>query len=74
MKRDARVALIESVMPETTEAGLGNWMDLHMLTCVGGRERTAAEYSELYMQTGFELEQIIPTPSPLSIIFGRPKS
>jgi len=32
------------------------------------RERTAAQFRELYNQAGFELEQIVPTPSALSIV------
>jgi hypothetical protein len=50
---------------------MGKWMDVNMLVMAGGRERTAAEFGELYDQAGFELEQIIPTPSPLSIIVGK---
>lgn len=38
-----------------------------------GDHRTAAEYRELYAKAGFELELIIPTPSPPSIIIGRPQ-
>ena len=74
MKPDARLVLLETVIPESAESTLGKSMDLVMLTLVGGRERTANEYSELYAKAGFQLEQIIPTPSPLSIIVGRPAS
>jgi len=35
------------------------------------RERTASEFASLYEQAGFELEHIIPTPSPLRIIIGK---
>jgi hypothetical protein len=45
-----------------------------MLTIAGGQERTAAEFSGLYDKAGFELEQDVPTPSPMvSIIAGRPR-
>jgi hypothetical protein len=36
----------------------------------GGRERTAKEFQELFTKGGFELTNIIPTPSPISIIEG----
>lgn len=36
-------------------------------------ERTAAEYAELYAKAGFELEQIVSTPSPHSIVIGKPR-
>ncbi len=70
----ARLLLVESVIPETAEFDMGKWMDLNMLVMAGGRERTAAEFRELYSQAGFELEQIVPTPSPLSILVGRPRT
>jgi hypothetical protein len=46
-------------------------MDINMLVNQGGRERTASEFRTLYDQAGFELEHIIPTPSPLRIIIGK---
>jgi len=49
-----------------------NWTDVTMLVMTRGRERTAAEYRELMAKAGFQLEQIIPTGSPLSIIIGKP--
>jgi hypothetical protein len=43
--------------------------DLEMLAVVGGRERTAAEYRELYANAGFELTRILPLDSlPWSLI------
>jgi hypothetical protein len=73
IKPDARLMLMENVLPDTPEFAFGKWGDLLMLIMSGGRERTAAEYGELYAHTGFELQEIIPTPSQLSIIIGRPK-
>ena len=70
----ARVLLVESVIPETAEFDMGKWMDVNMRVMAGGRERTAAEFRDLYDQAGFELEQIIPTPSPLSIVIGKPRA
>ena len=71
-KPSARLLVMESVIPETAEFDMGKWMDLNMLAnSSGGRERTAAEFRKLFDQAGFELEQIIPTPSPLSILVGK---
>jgi hypothetical protein len=47
------------------------WLDLHMLVMHRGKERTANEYWELYERSGFELDQIIQTASPHSLIIGR---
>ena len=68
----ARLMLVESVVPETPEFDMGKWMDLNMLVMATGRERTAAEFHELLEQAGFELEEIVATPSPLSIVVGKP--
>jgi O-methyltransferase domain len=46
-------------------------MDVNMLVNTSGRERTASEFRSLYEQAGFELEHIVPTPSPVSIIIGK---
>ena len=67
----ARLALVEWVLSETSDVDAGKWMDINMLVNAGGRERTASEFRILYDRAGFELEQIIPTPSPLRIIIGQ---
>jgi hypothetical protein len=72
-RSDARLMVVESVIPETPEFDMGKWMDLNMMAMATGRERTAAEFRGLFERAGFALEQIVPTPSPLSIvIIGRP--
>ena len=69
---DARVMVVESVIPETPEFDLGKWMDLNMMVMAGGRERPAAEFRKLFDQAGFALDEIVPTRSPLSIVVGKP--
>jgi len=51
---------------------MGKWMDLNMMAMSTGRERTAAEFRHLFRRAGFGVEQIVPTPSPLSIVMGKP--
>ena len=68
---EARLMVVESVIPETSEFDMGKWMDLNMMVMATGRERTAAEFHDLFDQAGFVLEQIVPTPSPLSIVVGK---
>ena len=67
----ARLVLVEWVLTETPEFDEGKWMDVNMLVNAGGRERSAAEFKELYDRAGFELEEIVSTPSPLKIIVGK---
>jgi O-methyltransferase/methyltransferase family protein len=47
-------------------------MDLNMMVVTGGIERTEAEFAELFAKSGFTLSRVVPTPSSLSIIEGRP--
>jgi hypothetical protein len=67
----ARSVLVEWVISETADFDTGKWMDINMLVNTSGRERTASEFRSLYDRAGFELEHIIPTPSPLRIIIGK---
>jgi hypothetical protein len=66
----AKLILVEWVINETAEPDTAKWMDINMLVNAGGRERSAGEFRELYDRAGFDLERIVPTPSPLSIIVG----
>jgi hypothetical protein len=59
------------VIPDTPEFSVAKWLDLHMMVAVNGRERTAAEFSALLEKAGFELEVIVPTASPASVVVGR---
>jgi hypothetical protein len=74
MKPGALLILIEEVVPEPPLPTFGMWLDPHMLVMHRGRERTITEYRELYEQAGFVLEQVVQTPSPHSLIVGRPKA
>jgi hypothetical protein len=73
MKPESRVVLIEEIVPDTPELTWAKWLDLHMLAMAGGKERTVAEYKELYSKSGFDLERVIPTPAGSSLLIGRPK-
>ena len=68
----ARLMVVDSLIPETPEFDMGKWMDLNMMVMTSGRERTASEFRAVFDRAGFALEQIVPTPSPLSIVVGKP--
>jgi C-methyltransferase len=67
----ATVLLVELVIPEHDRDFPGKWADLEMLVNLAARERTAAEYRKLLNQAGFEMTQLVPTASPLSVIQAR---
>ena len=71
-KPTARVILVESLIPDNSEVHPGKWMDIVMLTGVSGRERTKADFEKLFSETGFVLEEIVPTASMFSIVVGQP--
>ncbi len=68
MPDDAKVLIIDAVIPAGNEPHFAKILDLEMLISPGGMERTAAEFETLLKASGFELSRIIPTPSPVSII------
>lgn len=70
MKPGSRVLILDQVIPGPNEASLGKFSDLIMLQLPGGLERTAAEFETLLQQSGFKLNRIVPTKSPVSIIEG----
>lgn len=68
----ARLLLVEVVVPSDTTPSPTKIMDVGMMVMMHGKERTAAEYRELYQAAGFALTQVIPTVSPYCILEGRP--
>ena len=70
----ARLMVVESIVSETPEFDMAKWMDLNMMMMTTGRECTAAEFRVLFERAGFSLEQIVPTPSPLTILVGQPRA
>ena len=46
-------------------------LDIHMLTLLGGKQRTAKEYGDLLRRAGFELLREHPTHSDVSIMEAR---
>jgi hypothetical protein len=73
MKPGGKVLVVEMVVPEGNQPSPSKFLDLQMLLFLPGCERTATEYKELFDKAGFELTQIVPTPSPFSIIEGMAK-
>jgi len=68
MRPDARVLLVEAVIANGNNQDFGKLIDLEMLVSPGGKERTAAEYEELFTRAGLRLTRIVPTKSPFSVI------
>jgi hypothetical protein len=63
-----QVILLEGVVPPGNDPHPSKFMDIEMMVLPGGLERTEAEFRTLFNKAGFELKQIVPTKSPLSVI------
>ncbi len=70
LPENGKLIVIEAVVPESNEMHFSKFMDLNMLVMTGGRERTEAEFRDLYERSGFRLTRIVPTGSPFSVIEG----
>jgi hypothetical protein len=72
MPENAKLILIDCVVPETDEPDFSKFIDLNMLVMTGGKERTAKEFDELLSAAGFKLLRVIPTDLPTAIVEAQP--
>jgi len=63
-----RVLVCEMVIAPGPERLAALALDVEMLVGAGGRERTEAEFSELFAAAGLRLEQVIRTPTPIRLL------
>ncbi|MGH7998640.1 MAG: methyltransferase [Brasilonema sp.] len=68
MAENAKLLLLEKVIPPVNQPSMSQWLDLEMLVMGAGRERTEMEYRELLAAAGFMLTKVIYTQSPIDII------
>jgi hypothetical protein len=68
MRAQAKLLVIEVVLPLVDDPAFGSLLDLNMLVMSGGQERTKDEYCRLLESSGFRLTQVIPTLAPVSIL------
>jgi hypothetical protein len=73
MAHDARLLVIEQVVPPGNEPSPSKLYDLHMLVLSGGRERREDEYGDLLTASDLRLARIIPTGVPRSVIEAIPR-
>jgi hypothetical protein len=72
MSEEARLLVVERVIPPGNEPAFGKLMDLTMLTVHGGRERTRAEFRRLFAAAGIELTRVVATAADVGVIEGSP--
>jgi hypothetical protein len=64
----AKLLLIEMLVPDDPGPDWSKMLDIHMLTLFGGRQRTQQEYEALFAQSGFVLKREIDTQAGISIL------
>ncbi len=68
-----RLLVIEMVIQQGNgQQVAAKFLDLNMLVLPGGMERTEGEYRALFAKAGFDLVRIVPTPTEVSVVEGRP--
>jgi hypothetical protein len=70
MAPDGKVLVVEMVLPSGAEPRLAALLDLNMLVMNGGRERTEAEFRQLFDAAGLHVTRLIPTLAPQWVIEG----
>jgi len=72
MAPDARLLVIERVVPAGNGPSEAKLFDINMLVVAGGRERTEREFGALFRDAGLTLERSLSTRSPLTVIVATP--
>ena len=73
MTPGGRVVVVEMLLLEAGGQPFAALLDINMLVCLTGKERTAAEYAELFRQAGLQMAGVTPTHSPIAVIEARPR-
>jgi hypothetical protein len=71
MSPTATLVVIERVIGPPNEMPEGKFSDLNMMVQYGAMERTREEFHNLLKDGGFEMAEVVPTRSPLSIIVAK---
>jgi hypothetical protein len=69
LPREGRVLVCEMVVTDDPGPTPAKMLDIEMLVMtVGGKERTEAEFAELFASSGLKLNRIVPTARPVAVI------
>jgi hypothetical protein len=68
MKTESKLLVVEMVIAPGNEPSVAKLLDLEMLVITGGRERTEAEFNNLFVSSGFKPSRIIPTKESVCVI------
>ena len=69
---DGRILVIEYVVPESNQPDISKLLDIEMLLLPGGRERTKAQFNQLFSAAGLRLNDATVTDASICIVEGVP--
>ena len=76
MDARAKLLILEGLYPpridQSDESRGAAANDVNMLVCTGGRQRSEAEFRNLYEAAGLRLTRFLPTQTPVKVIEGIP--
>jgi hypothetical protein len=64
----AKLLLVETIVPDDPGPDWSKMLDIHMLTLLGGRQRTRQEYAALLDRAGFAFQRAIDTGADIAIL------
>jgi precorrin-6B methylase 2 len=74
MPPHGRLLIVEGVYPARIDRSLESRgaaaNDVNMLVCTGGRQRSEAEFRDLFAASGFRLTRVVPTPARVCVVEG----
>jgi hypothetical protein len=74
MGPEAKLLIVEGMYPPRIDSSPPSRgaaaNDVNMLVCTGGRQRSEAEFRDLYAAAGFRLTRIVPTKAAWCVIEG----
>lgn len=70
MNDGGRILVLDAVIPPGNEPHQAKAVDMMLMTAFPGRERTEAEFAELFTAAGLRPARIIPTGTVVSIVEG----
>ena len=70
MSPAAKLLVVERSLPGDNAPGPGKLVDITMLAVTGGRERSEAEYADLFRRAGLRLVRVAPTASEMLVFEG----
>jgi hypothetical protein len=76
MPAKGKLLIVEGVYPARIDGSLESRgaaaNDVNMLVCTGGRQRSEAEFRDLFAASGFRLTRIVPSLARVCVIEGEP--